>query len=148
MWLSVSRGESARLFRLLLLITPAIIASFLIGLPFGIKGVALSYSIVLLSVLPWFLKATFRGTNLTLGQIGAAIVYPVTLCLVSVLVAVVALHFYSPSHPIPRLLVIALGFLLTYLTSSLIPRVRREFLAFTELVKQLRPANRGTWPMA
>ena len=35
----------------------------MIGLPFGIKGVALSGSLVLLGMLPWMLKFAFRGTS-------------------------------------------------------------------------------------
>ena len=65
-WLFVSRGQSQQLLKLLLVISPIIIASYALGLRFGIKGVALSGSLMLLAILPWMLKFTFRGTNLTL----------------------------------------------------------------------------------
>ena len=140
-WLSVSRGESERLLRLLLIISPVIIGSFLMGLPFGIKGVALSYSLVLLAILPWILKYTFRGTNLTLQRLGRAIMYPVSLCLVSVFFAELALHIISPDRDISRLLVIALGFAAAYSLSSLIPAVREELSSFRGLMSELRPAS-------
>ena len=54
-WLFVSRGQSRRLLKLLLIISPIIVVSYAIGLPFGIKGVALSGSLVLLVIFPWIL---------------------------------------------------------------------------------------------
>jgi O-antigen/teichoic acid export membrane protein len=142
-WLLVSRGESERLLKLLLLISPVIIGSFLLGLPFGIKGVALSYSLVLLGILPWILKYTFRGTNLTLQRLGRAIMYPVSLSLVNVFLAELALHIISPDRDISRLLVIALGFAAVYSLSSLIPPVREEISSFRGLMSELRPASQA-----
>ena len=46
-WLFVSRGQSQQLLKMLLVISPIIIGSYAIGLPFGIKGVALSGSLML-----------------------------------------------------------------------------------------------------
>jgi len=69
-WSLVSRGQSQRLLKLLLIISPIIVASFVIGLPFGIKGVALSSSLALLILLPWASNSTFRGTDLTLQRLG------------------------------------------------------------------------------
>ena len=80
-WLFVSRGQSERLLKLLLMISPVIVGSFAIGLPFGIKGVALSGSMVLVAIFPWILKFAFRGTNLTLWRLGRAIFCPVSLSL-------------------------------------------------------------------
>ena len=59
-WLFVSRGQSQQLLKILLIISPIIVAGYVIGLPFGIKGVALSGSLVLLGTLPWMLKFAFR----------------------------------------------------------------------------------------
>ena len=63
-WLLISRGLSQRLLKLLLTVSPFMIGSFALGLPFGIKGVALCGSFVLLAISPWILSYTFRGTNL------------------------------------------------------------------------------------
>ena len=71
-WLFVSRGQSQQLLKLLLVISPIIVGSYALGLPFGIKGVALSGSLVLLAILPGMLKFAFRGTNLTLQRLGRA----------------------------------------------------------------------------
>jgi len=138
-WLFVSRGRSDRLLKMLLVISPAIIASFVIGLPFGIKGVALCYSIGLLTILPWILIYTFRGTTLTLQRLGRAIVYPISLCLVSVSFAELLLHMVSLEGEIRRLVAILLCFAMIYSISSRIPRIRAEVSVFRDLIKEFRP---------
>lgn len=142
-WLFVSRGQSERLLRLLLIISPVIVGSFAIGLPFGIKGVALSHSLVLLTILPWILKFTFRGTNLTLQRLGRALLYPVSLCLAGVFFAELAVHIIAPERILSQLLVIALGFAAAYLLSAFIPPVRKEVLSFRKLLSQLRPSSQS-----
>ena len=147
-WLFVSRGESDRLLKLLLTILPLIIASFVIGLPFGIKGVALCYSLVLIAILPWILKYTFRGTTLTLQRLGRVTIYPVSLCLVSVFFTELMLQIFSPDRALSKLLLIVLGFAIVYSVSSLIPRIREEASLFKDLIKGLRPARQPVSPAA
>jgi O-antigen/teichoic acid export membrane protein len=138
-WLFISRGESRRLFKLLLIISPIIIASFLVGLPFGIKGVALSGSLVLLAIFPWVLKYSYRGTDLTLGRLGEAIRYPVLLCLAGVGLAEVALHLIAPQQILSQLLVTALSFAVGYALSIFISPVRKEVMAFKGLFRRSDP---------
>jgi len=133
-WLFISRGMSARFLKMLLVISPVVLCSFAIGLPFGIKGVALSGSFVQLAILPWMLNFTFRGTQLTLVQVGRALLYPVSLCLSGVLLSLCALRLISPQGLLSNLLVAALSFGLTYLLSALIPSVRQEISAFKDLL--------------
>lgn len=136
-WLLLSRGQSGRLLKLLGAISPIMVGSFLIGLPFGIKGVALSGSVVMVAIFPWMIRFTFRGTHLTLGLLGQALVCPVSLCLAAVFLAELALHLFAPHRPLPQLLVVALGFAVTYSLSALIPRVRAEILSFKGLLGDL-----------
>jgi PST family polysaccharide transporter len=138
LWLFVSRGQSARLLKLLLIISPVIVGSFAIGLPFGIKGVALSGSVVLVVIFPWILKFAFRGTNLTLQRLGRAILHPIVLCLAGVATAELALYLTSPQRVVSQLLVAALGFAMAYLLSALIPTVREEISSLRELLGELR----------
>ncbi len=145
-WLFVSRGESQRLLKLLLTITPIIVCSFVVGLPFGIKGVALSYSLTLLAILPWVLRYCFRGTNLTLQRLGRAIVYPVVLGFASIFSARVLLHLIYVDRAVLRLLVIALGFAAVYFAASLIPKIRQEAAFVGDLVSALRPASQPASP--
>ncbi len=132
-WLFVSRGQSQQLLKLLLIISPIIVGSYAIGLPFGIKGVALSGSLVLLAIFPWILKFSFRGTNLTLQRLGQTILYPISLCLAGVCLAELALHLIAPQRIVSQLLVTALGFVGGYSLSLLIPPVRQEIISIRRL---------------
>jgi O-antigen/teichoic acid export membrane protein len=147
-WLFVSRGRSQQLLKLWLIIAPVIVASYAIGLPFGIKGVALSGSLVSLVILPWTLKFAYRGTNLTLQGAGRALLYPVALCLVGVFLAELALSLISPERTFSQLLVVALSFAAVYSLSSLIPPVREEMLSLRKLWSELRLSSRSVQPTA
>ena len=147
-WLFVSRGRSDRLFKMLLMISPAIVGSFLVGLPFGIKGVALCYSLVLLTILPWILKYTFRDTDLSLGRLGRVVVYPISLSLVAASLGEILTHVLSPGREVPMLVVILLCFAAVYSMASLIPRIRREVASFKDLIGEMRHVNKRVSPAA
>jgi O-antigen/teichoic acid export membrane protein len=146
LWLFVSTGQPNRLLKLMLIISPIIVASFVIGLPFGIKGVALSGSLVLISMFPWILKFTFRGTNLTLRLLGRALLYPMATCLGSVFFGELALRLVAPERILPQLLVVALGFTVAYLCSALVPSVRNEIISFKSMLSELRLSSRVKSP--
>jgi len=135
-WLFVSRGQSQQLLKLLLIISPIMIGSYAIGLPFGIKGVALSGSLVLLAMFPWILKFSFRGTELTLRRLGQAILYPISLCLAGVGLAELAVYLIAPQRIASQLLVIALGFAAGYVASLLIAPVREEIRSLRKLFRE------------
>jgi PST family polysaccharide transporter len=138
LWIFVSRGQSGRLLKLLAIISPIIIAGFAIGLPFGVKGVALSGSLAWLGILPWTLKFSFRGTNLTLPRVGRALVYPIASCFVGVFFSRLALHLFRPEHIPSQLFVVGLGFVAAYSIWTLIPPIRDEVMSFKELLGELR----------
>jgi O-antigen/teichoic acid export membrane protein len=142
-WLFVSRGQSGQLLRLFLIISPVIIGSFAIGLPFGIKGVALSGSLGLVAILFWVLKYAFRGTNLTLQRLGRAILPPVALCLAGIFSAELSLRLLAPRAIVSQLLVVGLGFAVAYSLSALIPAVREEIVSLRALCAELRPARQA-----
>jgi PST family polysaccharide transporter len=137
-WLFVSRGESARLLKLLLVISPIIVGSFAIGLPFGIKGVALTGSVVLVGMFPWILKYAFHGTLLNLQRLGRAILCPIALSVAGILGAETALQLIAPQRVVAQLLVAALGFGTAYLLSALLRPVRDEALSLRKLLSELR----------
>lgn len=137
-WLFVSRGQSGRLLKGLLIISPIMVGSFAIGLPFGIKGVALSGSLVFLTILPQMLKYAFRGTDLTLRRLGHAILHPISLCAVNIVLAELALHVIAPQGIFPKLVVISLGFLLGSSLSIALPSMRQEIVALKGLSRELR----------
>jgi O-antigen/teichoic acid export membrane protein len=143
-WLFVSRGESGRFLKLTFLISPLLVASYLVGLPFGIKGVALSGSVVLVAILPWMLKYTFHGTQLNLARLARSMVCPIALCLAGVLLANVALFLIAPQQAVSQLLVVALGFATTYFLAALIPSVREEALSLRNLFGELRSSSQSS----
>jgi PST family polysaccharide transporter len=137
-WLLVSRGQSLRLLKLVLVSSPIMIGSYAIGLRFGIKGVALSGSLVLLAMFPWILKFSFRGTNLTLRRLGQAILYPVLACLSGVCVAELALHLMAPRQIVVQFLVIALGSAAGWSLAWIMPPVRQELMSLWALLAKSR----------
>jgi O-antigen/teichoic acid export membrane protein len=141
LWLLVSRGQSRRMLKLLLTISPIIIGGYAIGLPFGIKGVALSGSLVLLAAFPWILKFTFRGTSLTLQRLGRAIVYPVSVCLAGVGFSELTLQLIAHKSVASQLMVTALGFAVGSSLSMLIPAVRGEIMSLKVLFSRSRSGS-------
>jgi O-antigen/teichoic acid export membrane protein len=142
-WSMVSRGESHRLLKLQIWTFPIVVGGFAIGLPFGIKAVALCGSVVQLCTLPWRLSYTFPGTTLTLRLLGRAILCPVALGLAGVCLAECMRHFIAPQGLIPQLLVDALGFALVFSGSIAVPSVRREVASLRGLLGTLRLAKQA-----
>jgi O-antigen/teichoic acid export membrane protein len=132
-WLFVSRGESRHLLKLFLALAPITVASFAAGLPFRIKGVAFSGSVVLIAIFPWVLKQAFRGTTLTLRRLAEAIAVPVFLCLPAIVVAEIALHLVGTRSVIPELLITSVCFVVAYAISLALPVVRNEFQLLLEM---------------
>lgn len=143
MWLLVCRGQSARMLRLLLILTPVFAASYVVGLPFGIKGVALSGSLTFVGIFPWMLRYAFRGTQLTLSRLGQAILCPISLCLVGVCSAEAALHVAAPQSIVSQLLVGAVGFAGAYLLAIPVRRIREEVMSFGRLFAELRLSSQS-----
>lgn len=140
-WLLVSRGQSGRLLKFLLVMSPILIGSFVIGLPFGIKGVALSGSIVLLVVFPWILRFSFRGTDLTLHRLGRSILYPISTCVLCALGSELALHLIAPQRLTSQIAVVAMSFIVGYSISMLIKPVREEVMSLRRLFGELRRSS-------
>ena len=137
-WLFVSRGESKGLLRLSFFTSPILIGGYLIGLPFGITGVALSASLVQLAILPWIMKYTFRGTHLNIRRLGQAMLHPTVLCLAAVVFAELVLHVVAPQRMVSQFFTVALAFGAVYVLSVFIPSVRKEALALRSVLSDLR----------
>jgi O-antigen/teichoic acid export membrane protein len=145
-WVLVSSGRTDRLFRLTLITSVVMIAAFAFSLPLGIKGVALWGSVVQLAMLPWMLKFCYRDVSLTFRALGRALLYPVSLGLLGVLSAEVALHFIASTGSVSALLVIALAFAAVYLVASSFPQVREEIMTIRLLLGDLRPSRQMAAP--
>jgi PST family polysaccharide transporter len=137
-WLFVSRGQSNRMLKLSLALTPIFLVSYGLGLPFGIKGVALTGSLVFVGTFPWILKYVFQGTHLTLRRLGQAMLCPISLSLAGAVVAELAVHLIAPQGVLSQLLVPALGFAVAFSLSALIRPVREEMNSLRGLLRDIR----------
>lgn len=140
-WLLVSRGKSRQFLELVLGLTPVMIAGYAIGLPFGIKAVALSGSLVMLVAFPALLKFSFIGTRITLKCVGRSVLCPVATALVGVLSARLALEFLAPKKTLLELLVAAAAFGIGLCAVFLLPQIRGDFSAFWQLIVKSRSMN-------
>jgi PST family polysaccharide transporter len=143
LWLFVSRGMGANLLRTLAAITPLIIGSYAVGLPFGIKGVALCGSLVLMMIVPVLLKVSFRGTLLTVYQAGKTMLCPICAALAGVCAAELMLHFEPQRNIVAQLALTAVSFATGSALSALFPQVRRELASLKSLLNRSGLAEAG-----
>ncbi|MGH9521630.1 MAG: oligosaccharide flippase family protein, partial [Terriglobales bacterium] len=143
-WLFVSRGRVDRLFKLTIYTCPIIIGSFVLGLPFGIRGVAMSYSLILLAILPWIFKYTFEGTALNLRRFGKVLVLPLSVAVMAILAGMASMHLVRFHGDILRIAVAGGAFAAVYAASLLLPPVRKEINSLTALIRELRPQRATT----
>jgi PST family polysaccharide transporter len=74
--LFVSRGLTKEQLHLGLYTFPIIIGSFFIGLPYGARGVALSYAIAILMQTPVYTYFAIQGTSISILDLFTAIIRP------------------------------------------------------------------------
>ncbi len=88
-WLLASKGLVGRSLKIGLVLAPLVMASYVVGLPYGPKGVALAYSTIMtLWVIPHLAWCT-HGTGVSLGDIVVAIGRPLLSAIVAAAVAAV-----------------------------------------------------------
>lgn len=139
-WLLISRGQSERLFRMVLVVSPLAIASYAIGLPFGIRGVALAGTLEMLILFPWVLRYCFRGTTLTLLRLGQQLLWPVFTTLCGVTFGELAMHIAPPLSAIAQILVVAAAYFIGCCFALLLAPVRKELQSLKRLIPSQREA--------
>lgn len=115
-WLLSSIGLVARGLKIALAFAPVMIAGYVMGLPYGPKGVAFAYSTVMtLWVIP-LIAWCVHGTVITLRDILLAVSRPLTSGVVAGgLAFVVRLAYGQFLSPFPRLILEGIILLVTYL---------------------------------
>ena len=114
-WLLTSRGRTDKLFKWGLFASVFIVAGFLIGLPFGARGVALGYAVAMLALTPPCLWYATRGTPVTVKNMLVAMRDPAVATLVGT-AAVLGYGMGTPAAaPTIRLFTAALLMSVTYL---------------------------------
>lgn len=103
-WLMISLGLVGRSLKLALIFAPLITAGYVVGVPYGLRGVALGFSgVMVLCAIP---LTTFcvRGTPVSLRDIVLTSAWPLASATVAGVVAFVVRLTYGYSlSPIPRL---------------------------------------------
>jgi O-antigen/teichoic acid export membrane protein len=85
-WIYISLGRTKRMFHWSLMSTPAIVAGFFVGLPFGAAGLALAYSIVMWLILIPCLAVAAHRSPVSVAAMLRVIMGPTALGIVSTLV--------------------------------------------------------------
>ena len=105
-WLLSALGLVARGLRMSLVLGPVMIAGYLIGLPYGPKGVALAYSLTMMACVVPLIAWAVRGTVISVLDILATVGRPLLSGLVAAALTL-ALQFYYGQYfsPLSRLVV-------------------------------------------
>ena len=86
----MAKGRTDLMFRWGLIASPVLISSFVVGLPWGAQGVALSYAAFIFALLPATLVIPFRLIDLSLSRLikrlMPVLIYSLAMCSVTALV--------------------------------------------------------------
>src|SRR5262249_34365069 len=103
-WLLLSLGRIKRLLKMGTVIAPIMIVSYLVGLPFGPKGVAFAYSTVMVLWLFPLIAWAVHGTAISFRDVLLAAYKPLSCGIAGAVVALMVRAVYGHSlPPIPRL---------------------------------------------
>jgi len=136
-WLLFSMGMVGKSLRIALVITPLVIAGYLIGLPYGPKGVALGYSVAMCSwIVPHIVWCVY-GTPISVREVLQTLVRPLLSSLVAALPPFALQVFFG--HMLSPLLRVVIGgmiFLIIYLGMLLYVMGQKSF--YSNLLQGLK----------
>jgi O-antigen/teichoic acid export membrane protein len=132
-WLHLATGRSDRVFIWGLIGTPIIVGSFLIGLIWGIKGVAFCYSIAIYIATIGSLAYAGKCVNLSFKRITSAVFRPLVACVASAIATKTWIAaFYVRLSPVDSLIINTCSFLLFY--AAILLLLYRGLKPFHDLV--------------
>jgi O-antigen/teichoic acid export membrane protein len=138
-WLLNSLGLVGRSLKIALVFAPFMMVGYVIGLPYGPRGVALAYSVTMaLWVLPFIVSAV-RGTMISVRDILLALSRPLGSSIVAACVAFGVQSFCGSMSPLGRLLLEGAVLLVTYTLVLLVAAGRGS--VYLEILQGLRPAS-------
>lgn len=143
-WLLYSLGLVGRSLKIALVIAPLVITGYLVGLPYGPKGVAIGYSAAMaLWVVPHIIWS-LHGTAISTRDIALTLSHPLLSGLVAGTLAFAAQSFYLQRFlPLPRLVLGGTFFLGVYVWMLLY--VMRRKRLYLDLLKALtKPSVTGS----
>lgn len=119
-WLLSSLGLVARNLKIVLTLAPVMITSYLLGLPYGPKGVAFAYSAVMMLCAIPLIAWTVHGTAVSTLDILTVVSRPLLCGIVSAgLTGGLQLAYGPLMSPLPRLVISVMLILGTYLAMLL-----------------------------
>jgi O-antigen/teichoic acid export membrane protein len=138
-WIWLSLDRTKEMLRWSMVTAPTFVLSFVIGLPWGPSGVALSYAVAVNVLTPLGLSWAYRGTELTLRGAVAAVRRPYALSLAVLLVALATQPLLADAPRAVSLVgsgavALAAGAVIAWT----VPGMRRDVLAMRELGQRLR----------
>ncbi len=113
-WLHVAADRSDRVLRWAFVGTPIILASFAIGLFWGVNGVALAYSLAILLATPLSLGYAGNSAGLRIGKMASAVGRPIGACVLAVLAVWPLRTYLMLPSPVLTLGATAASFLCLY----------------------------------
>ena len=115
-WLVMSLGLVRRALKMGLVIAPLMVASYVIGLPYGPKGVAFAYSaVMILWVIP-VVAWSVHGTVISISDVLLTVSRPLASSIVAAGLAFAVRSVYGQSlSPLPRLVLETTVLLVTFL---------------------------------
>ena len=115
-WLVMSLGMIRRALKISLVIAPIMIASYVIGLPYGPKGIACAYSVVMMLWVIPVIAWSVHGTVISLLDVMLALSRPLAASIVAAGLAFGVRSAYGQSlSPLPRLVLETAVLLVTFL---------------------------------
>jgi PST family polysaccharide transporter len=139
-WLLNSAGQVGRSLRIALVFIPVAIAGYVLGLPYGPRGVASAYSVVTtISVVP-IIAWCVRGSVISFWDVAKAIARPLISILLAACLAFGVRTFYGAYlSPLPRLLLEGAVMLFAY--AGLLFFVAGEKSLYLDLFRSFRPST-------
>ena len=135
-WLLFSLGMVGRSLKIALVIAPLVISAYLVGLPYGAKGVALAYSVAMtVWVIPHVMWCV-HGTAISFRDIVVTVSRPLVSGIAAAVVALVAQLLYTHAlSPLPRLAIGSLVLVSVYVGMLLYVMGQKSF--YLDLFKGL-----------
>ncbi|VGO18255.1 lipopolysaccharide biosynthesis protein [Pontiella sulfatireligans] len=114
-WLHLAVGRSDRVFRWGLVGSPIIIASFIIGIKWGINGVAFCYSLAIIINTVGSLAYAGRSAELSFIRIVGAVFRPLLSCLLAVATVALLFRHIPWKEPIGLFVGKSIGYVFSYM---------------------------------
>jgi O-antigen/teichoic acid export membrane protein len=127
-WLLFALGRVERSLKIALVIAPIVITAILIGMPYGPKGVAIAYSVAMVSWIIPHIVWCIRDTDITLLDVTKTLSRPLFSGIVATVLSSTLVSYFGQSFsPLPRLVLELVTFGIVYLGMLLYVMGQKSF---------------------